>query len=101
MDNKLTAEEELMITRIEIAGKWDNLLFGLAYSLPCAIIVILSTISLSVVGIFIGVFIYIGLRLWISLHGVKDFELMRTAVIKLKTEYQKNNIQHESPNINE
>jgi hypothetical protein len=91
MNNKLTTDEERIIVRMESAGKWDHLFHDLGYLVPFAIIIILSVIYGSTLGVFLGLLTYSVLRLWTSLEQCKSIPLLQSAIKKLKAKCQQGN----------
>ena len=83
MDN-LTDEEVKILNKIESAGKWDALFYDLAYLIPTVIIIILSAVHSSILGIFVGLTAYLIIRLWASVLQCKAMPLLKSAIKKIK-----------------
>jgi hypothetical protein len=89
-DKNLTTEEAKVLSRIELAGKWDILFYDLAHLVPCSIIIIISAIYNSTVGIFIGLITFSVLHLWTSISQCKSMPAFKSAIIKMKNRCQQN-----------
>jgi hypothetical protein len=88
MDNELTKPEENTLARIELAGKWDSLIYDLSLFLPCAIIIGLSSYYGSTMGILSGLVTYGGFRIWIETQRSQLVTILQSAIRKLKSKCQ-------------
>ena len=84
MDNDLTKEEEQLIIQFELIGKWETLVYELSLLAPFAIIIILSAVHDSKLGIIIGLGVYTTFRLWAVFRQCASVPIMKSAIKKLR-----------------